>query len=94
MPTQLLMSTHSSTLSRPENLDVAVKPASRPADSSASRSLQGLIKSPYSVDQQVKFLHLQAEVDTLLLQLQTIKQQRSIAPLSEDGGAISRHHQK
>ncbi|EDZ96421.1 MULTISPECIES: hypothetical protein [Limnospira] len=36
--------------------------------------------SIYSVDQQVKFLHLQAEVDTLLLELQTLKQMRSLGP--------------
>ncbi|MBW4681856.1 MAG: hypothetical protein KME19_17330 [Microcoleus vaginatus WJT46-NPBG5] len=34
------------------------------------------MKSPYQADQQVKFLHLQAEIETLLLQLQTIKQRQ------------------
>lgn len=33
-------------------------------------------KSPYQVDQQVKFLHLEAEVEYLLQQLQNLKQQR------------------
>lgn len=33
-------------------------------------------KSPYQLAQQVKFLHLQAEVECLLQQLQTLKQQR------------------
>lgn len=33
-------------------------------------------KPPYQVDQQVKFLHLEAEIDSLLLQLQRLKQQR------------------
>jgi hypothetical protein len=47
------------------------------------------MKSPYNVDQQVKFLHLQAEVDTLLLQLQTLKQQRMTAAFSEPAGANS-----
>lgn len=95
MPSQLLMSTHSSTLSRPENLDATVKQASRPADSSISRPLQlGLIKCPYNVDQQVKLLHLQAEVDTLLLQLQTLKQQRLITPMSEDIDTVSIQHQQ
>ena len=92
MPSQLLMSTHSSTLSRPENLDATVKQAGRPSDSSASKPLQlgSSMKCPYNVDQQVKLLHLQAEVDTLLLQLQTLKQQRLTAPVSEDLDAISR----
>lgn len=33
-------------------------------------------KPPYQVDQQVKFLHLEAEVEYLLQQLQNLKQQR------------------
>jgi hypothetical protein len=35
-----------------------------------------LMKSIYQADQQVKYLHLQAEVETLLQQLQTLKKQR------------------
>lgn len=35
-----------------------------------------LIKFPYQADQQVKYLHLQAEVESLLQHLQIIKQQR------------------
>jgi hypothetical protein len=35
-----------------------------------------LNKTLYKDDQQEKFMHLQAEVDTLLQQLQSIKQQR------------------
>lgn len=33
-------------------------------------------KPPYQVDQQVKFLHLEAEVEYLLQQLQNLNQQR------------------
>ena len=33
-------------------------------------------KPPYQIDQQVKFLHLEAEVESLLQQLQRMKQQR------------------
>ncbi|XDE61683.1 hypothetical protein AB3M80_24725 [Arthrospira platensis BEA 1257B] len=47
--------------------------------SSASGKIDKM-PSIYSVDQQVKFLHLQAEVDTLLLELQTLKQMRSLGP--------------
>ncbi|NJK38476.1 MAG: hypothetical protein HC825_01845 [Oscillatoriales cyanobacterium RM1_1_9] len=32
-------------------------------------------KPPYSIDQQVEFLSLQAEVETLLLQLQSLQRQ-------------------
>jgi hypothetical protein len=35
-----------------------------------------LSKTVYKVDQQEKFMHLQAEVDSLFQQLQSIKQQR------------------
>jgi hypothetical protein len=35
-----------------------------------------LMKSLYQTDQQVKYLHLQAEVDSLLQYQQIIKQQR------------------
>ncbi|MEQ8754161.1 MAG: hypothetical protein RID09_11670 [Coleofasciculus sp. G1-WW12-02] len=35
-----------------------------------------LMKSIYQADQQVKYLHLQAEVDSLLQQLQILQKQR------------------
>lgn len=40
-------------------------------------------KPPYQVDQQVKFMHLEAEVESLLQQLQSLKQQR-LATTSTD----------
>lgn len=42
-------------------------------------------KPPYQVDQQVKFLHLEAEVETLLQQMQSLKQQRQ-ATTKDDAG--------
>lgn len=78
MPSQLLMSTPSSTLS-------PTKPADTAADRNPSSSkAEVMMKSVYSVDQQVKFLHLQAEVETLLLRLQTLKQQRSNPPQTRE----------
>jgi hypothetical protein len=66
-----------------------LKPISKPSDSAvrAARSnsnptadpqsrLLEAMKSQYQLDQQVKFLHLQAETETLLQQLQVLKQQR------------------
>jgi hypothetical protein len=43
------------------------------------------MKSTYQADQQVKYLHLQAEVEFLLQQLQILKQQRqaSVTPDAE-----------
>jgi hypothetical protein len=38
--------------------------------------LMTLMKSMYQADQQVKYLHLQAEVESLLQQLQILKEQR------------------
>jgi len=43
------------------------------------------VKCPYQADQQVKFLHLQAEIESLLLEVQSLKQQRSIAGLPAQG---------
>jgi len=47
-----------------------------------SRLLEAM-KSQYQIDQQVKFLHLQAEAESLLNQLQAIKQQRQ-SPIAID----------
>lgn len=41
------------------------------------------MKSPYQADQQVKYLHLQAEVESLLQQLQILKQQRLTSDFAE-----------
>ncbi len=79
MSTQLLMSNNSSTLSRPQittsNPEMA---SSSDVAIGFTRKLES-VKSPYQADHQVKFLHLQAEIDSLLLQVQTVKQRRSIA---------------
>ncbi len=43
-----------------------------------------LTKSCYQVDQQVKFMNLQAEVESLLRQLQNLKLQRLSATLKDE----------
>jgi hypothetical protein len=68
------MSTRSSTLSPNKPIETAQ------GHNQSSSKAEVMMKSIYSVDQQVKFLHLQAEVETLLLRLQTLKQQRSETP--------------
>jgi polyhydroxyalkanoate synthesis regulator phasin len=50
-------------------------------DQQRSRLIKAM-KSQYQLDQQVKFLHLQAEADSLLQQLQSLKQQRQAAEVS------------
>ncbi|MBG0748431.1 hypothetical protein [Planktothrix agardhii] len=68
------MPTRSSTVSGTQTLDA---PLSRTSGSVMSKPLTiDTMKNLYNTDQQVKFLHLHAEVETLLLELQTIKQQR------------------
>ncbi len=62
------MSTCSSSRSRSQLL-VGNSQTDLPHKSESTKSL-------YQVDQQVKFLHLEAEVESLLQQLQIIKQQR------------------
>ncbi|MBD0303397.1 MAG: hypothetical protein ICV85_14890 [Tolypothrix sp. T3-bin4] len=52
------------------------------AVSTESRLLE-LMKSLYQTDQQVKYLHLQAEVESLLQQLKILKQQR-LASVTSD----------
>jgi beta-N-acetylglucosaminidase len=44
-------------------------------DQQRSRLVEAM-RSQYQLDQQVKFLHLQAEADSLLKQLQALKEQR------------------
>jgi hypothetical protein len=92
MSTQLLMSNNSSTLSRPQVTASNPEMASSSTLSTSFARKVDSVKCPYQADQQVKFLHLQAEIDSLLLQVQTLKRQRSIAllpaldPISDSNG--------
>ncbi len=49
-------------------------------DARQSRLLESM-KAQYPLDQQVKFLHLQAETESLLQQLRAIKQKRDVSPM-------------
>ena len=49
---------------------------SKGAATLTKRSNASSIESLYPTDRQVKFLHLEAEVETLLIQLQAIQQRR------------------
>ncbi len=48
------------------------------SSSHSSQSSSKQIAKCYQADRQVKFLHLQAEIDLLLQELQTLKQQKEI----------------
>ena len=49
----------------------------------ADSRLTALMKSLYQTDQQVKYLHLQAEVESLLHQQRILKQQRLASDFTE-----------
>ncbi|MEG4497097.1 MULTISPECIES: hypothetical protein [unclassified Microcoleus] len=85
MSTQLLMSNNSSTLSRPQVTASNPEMASSSTLSTTFARKVDSVKCPYQADQQVKFLHLQAEIESLLLEVQSLKQQRSIAGLPASG---------
>jgi hypothetical protein len=79
------MSTRSSSVSRFELSVSNFKPVNNiSAASTHSPRLNESKKFPYKAAVQVKFLHLQAEVESLLQQLQILKQQR-LATASCDG---------
>lgn len=74
------MSTGSSSLSRRERtLGKAQLVNDVSTTSTHSTRVFQSTKSLYQVAQQLKFLHLQAEVESLLLSLQLLKQQRIAA---------------
>lgn len=75
------MSTPSSTLSRPQST-LTPSQGARATATPPSCKVESM-KLLYSADQQVKFLHLQAEVESLMIELQTIKQQRGINASSD-----------
>jgi hypothetical protein len=68
------MSTH---LTQRPNSEEACNQGHRASASQQRDRIVESLKRVYHADQQVKWLHLQAEVDTLLLELQAMKQQRS-----------------
>lgn len=46
------------------------------------------MRSQYQLDQQVKFLHLQAETDSLLQQLQALKEQRQALETASESSSL------
>lgn len=83
------MSTRSSSLVYSPSLIGDTRTASnRSTAANDNPRLIELMKSTYQTDQQVKYLHLQAEVESLLQQLQILKQQRltSVKPDANNQG--------
>lgn len=83
MASKLLMSNSTSTLSNPSpSVDTAKRVNRSGSSTNQTRSLERM-KSLYQTDQQVKFLHLEAEVETLLLELRTLKERNLVSNLEE-----------
>lgn len=79
------MSTNSSTLSRQERTVGKTQQINDSLTSTRSQTMLQPTKTLYQAAQQVKFLHLQAEVESLLQELKFMKQQR-LAAASCDAG--------
>lgn len=77
MTSQILTSNNSIRVSDSEVGQLQVQDAEAAVvDQHRSRLIEAM-KSQYQLDQQVEFLHLQAEADLLLQQLQALKQKRA-----------------
>jgi hypothetical protein len=75
------VNTSSAVVERPQSPDLFLENAD--ALSSAKESLTKLAKLPYQASHQVELLHLQAETEALLQQLQTLKEQRSVTEVTD-----------
>ena len=75
-----------SVIDAPSRIRDSASATTRSTAATNDNRLLELMKSIYQTDQQVKYLHLQAEVDSLLHQLKIQKQQRlvSVDPESRD----------
>lgn len=73
------MLSFSSTVSPSQTLGGEAQPVGNVSPMIKHPRLNELEKFSYQAAQQVKFLHLEAEVESLLQQLQTLKQQRVAA---------------
>ncbi|HEY9809016.1 MAG TPA: hypothetical protein V6D13_06710 [Halomicronema sp.] len=76
MTSPLSMSENTSSLAPSSQESLSSAPQKAAPLSLSKPILTQCMKSPLPADQQVKYLHLQAEIDTLLLELQTLKQKR------------------
>ncbi|MDY7015758.1 MAG: hypothetical protein SVX43_19620 [Cyanobacteriota bacterium] len=84
MPTAL----SASPLANPETksdseLATALNRAALRTQTTSDRSRLDKLMQSYQTDQQLKYLHLQAEVEVLLQQLQTLKQRRLASTMTE-----------
>ncbi len=83
MASNLLISESTSSLSKASS---SLNPGTRVNGSRKStnqtRTLEQM-KSLYQTDQQVKLLHLEAEIETLLLELRTIRERNLVSQIEK-----------
>ena len=78
-----MISGNTSSLSKASpSLDVTTKVNGSGKSTSQTRALEQM-KSLYQKDQQVKLLHLEAEIETLLLELRTIRERNLVSQVEK-----------
>lgn len=83
MASNLLISDSTSTLSKASrSVNTAKKVNGSGKSTNKTRTLEQM-KSLYQTDQQVKLLHLEAEIETLLLELRTIKKRNLVSKVEK-----------
>ena len=83
MANNLLMSKSTSTLSSASSsVDTSKRVSDSKASTNQTRTLEQM-KSLYQADQQVKLLHLEAEIETLLLELRTLKERKVVSKVEK-----------
>jgi hypothetical protein len=83
MANNLLMSNSTSTLSSASrSVDTSKRVSGSKASTNQTRTLEQM-KSLYQADQQVKLLHLEVEIETLLLELRTLKERNLVSKVEK-----------
>ena len=83
MASKSLMSNSTSTLSSSSGSVNTTERVHRSGSSKEQSHTLERMKSLYQTDQQVKFLHLEAEVETLLLELRTLKDRNLVSNIEK-----------
>ncbi|MCL2929487.1 MAG: hypothetical protein O4861_18040 [Trichodesmium sp. St16_bin4-tuft] len=84
MANNLLISESTSSFSKADSsLDVARKVNGEGKSTNQTRTLKQM-NSLYQTDQQVKLLHLEAEIETLLLELRTIRERNLVSLIEKE----------
>ncbi|MCL2930866.1 MAG: hypothetical protein MGG11_00750 [Trichodesmium sp. MAG_R03] len=83
MASNLLISDSTSSLSKSyHSLDTATRVNGSGKSTNQTLTLEKM-KSLYQKDQQVKLLHLEAEIETLLLELRTIRERNLVSQVEK-----------